>query len=396
MKIGFSLLLFLVTSLAWSAHSSSQVEETLYQEYRQSILNNSDNSLSGFTSFEHSLYADALWDLADENEQSALLALKSLPTVNFDLLTQLRIGILQIITGTSKSLPGTLTDELNSALIAPEPDRAIIYTIAGYEQELLKGGHAPLVELARPHKNFKDISLQGLTDNGTVLKDLFNHRPAREGVTLYMFCRQNRLHPCLMVMRDRQGEVVKNNDGTLWTHQALASSKKGLPAHVRSGNTPAGVHLINSVMPYADAPVSFGKFRRVILEFVPKSGDESRLKTLLPSSSQNQTWWMPSVVARDIGRNLLRIHGTGKINEDPKSSFYPFVRTSGCIAQRENTYDGVTYQDQRDLLDSLMDALDLAPTYDNETEIKGVLYLVEINAKGSAVTEKDLQGIGIL
>src|SRR5690606_14102858 len=103
----------------------------------------------------------------------------------------------------------------------------------------------------------------------------------------------------------------------IWTNPALASSARGIPSYSRNGNTPAGILTIDSVMPSADQQLSFGKFRRMILNFIPKSKNEVLTKKLLPESSHQNGWWKPAVVARDVGRNLLRIHGTGKINKDP-------------------------------------------------------------------------------
>jgi hypothetical protein len=133
----------------------------------------------------------------------------------------------------------------------------------------------------------------------------------------------------------------------------------------------------------------------MILNFIPKSKNEVLMKSLLPASSQVSDWWKPTTVARDIGRNLLRIHGTGKINTDKNTPYYPFMRTSGCIASRENTYDGVTFTDQRELLDMMMKAMDLAPSFENETSIKGILYLVEIDDLNEPVTLNDLALRGI-
>ena len=59
------------------------------------------------------------------------------------------------------------------------------------------------------------------------------------------------------------------------------------------------------------------------------------------------------------------------------------------------TYDGVKYKDQRGLLDSIMKAMDLATTYDNETQVKGILYLVEIDDVNAPVTLSDLAFRGI-
>jgi hypothetical protein len=71
------------------------------------------------------------------------------------------------------------------------------------------------------------------------------------------------------------------------------------------------------------------------------------------------------------------------------------MRTSGCIAQRENSYDGITYRDQRDLLNVLMAAQGLDVNFANEAKIKGMLFLIEIDDQNRAVTPTDLANIGI-
>ena len=133
----------------------------------------------------------------------------------------------------------------------------------------------------------------------------------------------------------------------------------------------------------------------MILNFIPKSRDEVLLKSLLPASSHQEDWWKPTVVARDAGRNLFRIHGTGKLNNDPLTPYYPFMRTSGCIAQRENTYPEKTYKDQRELLDNIMTAMDMVPNYQNEVKVKGILYLVDLDDKNAPVLAEDLALRGI-
>ena len=94
-----------------------------------------------------------------------------------------------------------------------------------------------------------------------------------------------------------------------------------------------------------------------------------------------------------MGRSDLRIHGTGRINDDPNSFHYPFRKTSGCVSQKEGTYGDITYFDQRRLLDTLMLNLGLSPEYNNEELIKGLFYLVEIDQKKSPVTLSEVENI---
>ncbi len=407
-----SLLVFammMVVSVV-NADTKSVVEETLYHEFQTAIQSKSSmkvKSHNGFTPFEQSLFVDALWDLAEENSPKALSYLNNEIPSHYDLVQKLRVGILRIKHKRAENLPIELSEQIVNSLQSPTTDIKVVYIIAAYESELLSAGHDEIISLAKAHPEYFDVALdQDRMEqiNEDIIEDLFHNTPDvttymngeyLKSVKIFMFCRTNRLYPCLMVMKNVHGEAVRNEEGKLWSNPALGSSARGLPSYVRNGNTPAGIHTIDSVMPYADATLSFGKFRRMILNFVPKSKDESLIKSLLPVSSQESDWWKSGVVARDIGRNLIRIHGTGKINTDKNTPYYPFMRTSGCIAQRENTYDGVTYKDQRNLLDSIMMAMDLAKTYDNETNIKGILYLVELDDTNAPVALEDLALRGI-
>lgn len=401
-----------ITSTGWAFESrpNTMVEESLYYNFQNAIQAQSKTktkSFFGFSSFEQSLFVDALWDLADEESPAAIEFLNTELPLHYDLVQKLRVGILRIKYKRAANLSYELTDELTNALQSPMVDLKIVYLIAAYETELAHTGHHSIITLAQSHPQYYDVkedpsAISDLTED--MVADIYHQTPDVatymngeyvKSVKIFMFCRTNRLFPCLMVMKNVHGEAVRLEDGTLWSNPSLASSSKGLPSYSRNGNTPEGVLSIDSVMPTADQQMSFGKFRRFILNFIPKSKNEVLLKSLLPASSKDADWWRNSVVSRDMGRNLLRIHGTGKINVDKETPYYPFMRTSGCIAQRENTYDGVTFKDQRDLLDSVMKAMDLAAIYENETHVKGLLYLVEIDDKNAPVALDDLALRGI-
>ncbi len=407
MKTWMAFLSLILLSTTALAKTSAYVEENLYFDFQKSILEGSNKSKLGFTQFDQSLYVDALWDLLEENSPEALKALDRVNTFSYDLVQKLRIAILRIKYDRVEEIPADLTAEIMSELHKPVSNKAVVYLIAAYEEEILKAGHKDMIELAKTHPEYFDVATdadakEDMTKD--MVADLFYRSPDVstymngeyvKSVKIFMFCRTNRIYPCLMVMRNVHGEEFRNDDGTLWTHPALASAKSGLPSYMRNGNTPAGIFTIDSVMPAADQQISFGKFRRLILNFVPKSKNEVLFKSLLPKTSQDDTWWKTSIVARDAGRNLFRIHGTGKSNTEPATPYFPFMRTSGCIAQRENSYDGITFKDQRDLLDGIMKAMDLEPIYANEPKIKGMIYVVDMDDTDAPVTLEDLNQVGI-
>jgi hypothetical protein len=212
---------------------------------------------------------------------------------------------------------------------------------------------------------------------------------------IYMFCRTDRRFPCLMTIKDKFGRALRYQNGALWTQPALALSAYGLAFDRRNGNTPSGVYQVDGVMPSADQTSSFGVFRRLILNFTSVSGGEENARLLLPELSSNSTWWRESTIARDIGRSLLRIHGTGSRNDNRNLPYYTHLSSLGCITQRELAYDGVSYRDQRNLLDSLMIAMDNLPQYSNETVIRAILYVVPIDSESRRVSPSDLARFGI-
>jgi hypothetical protein len=402
-----TLFMFATTALA-NIQSENVIEEVIYQNFKLNLQSkNKSNFLTGFSSFEQKLLVDAAWDIAEEGDPSVIDTLTESNTLHYDLIERLRVGILRIKFKRSSMLPQNLVEELINVLNQEKVDIRIVYIIAAYEEDVLSAGHIELIAKAKLHAEYFDVALDQERKNDItedMISDLFHKAPDVttymngeyvKSVKIFMFCRENRLYPCLMVMRNVHGEVVRDVDGIIWSHKSLASSARGLPSYTRNGNTPTGILTIDSVMPAADQQVSFGKFRRMILNFIPKSKNESLMKSLLPASSHTEDWWKSSVTARDIGRNLFRIHGTGKLNQDPSVPYYPFMRTAGCIAQRENTYDGVKYQDQRELLDAIMIAMNMETNFENEIKVKGILYLVEIDDKNAPVELEDLALRGI-
>lgn len=216
-------------------------------------------------------------------------------------------------------------------------------------------------------------------------------RSYKNKVRLYMFCRHNHEHPCLLLMKDKNGNWRRESSGKLWSQPKLGMSRHGLPAHQTNGDTPQGIYTIDSVMPEANRQLVFGKYRRLILNFIKPSRNEKDFLSLMPGNTQGLNWWREGKVARDVGRSLLRIHGTGIINLDPASSWYPFYPTSGCIASRENKYQGVEFHDQRSLLDEMMMAAGLPVQYENEAKLSGLLYVFDINSEERAVELADIE-----
>lgn len=354
------------------------------------------------------LAIDALWNLSFEDtletHRKIASVIEALPLDLLSLGDKVRAYIVFNRIGSTgiqgKLLRAAILGELERGQL---DKRSVL--IAYTHREFLKSefGLAPLERIfANQRQDLSDVREleRGFqAKSSQELRDLVfkNHRLAefRDGnylasAKVFMFCRRDRNYPCRFIIKNRDHDLVKDLDGKLWTQPALGQSSRGLPYDVTNGYTPSGVYTIDSVMPSADNQTAFGSFRRMILNFVPKSTSESELKLALPELSINNTWWKESVVARDVGRNSLRIHGTGKYNSEPESTYYPHIRTSGCVSQLEGKYASRAYKDQRSVLDVMMKALGLTPRYENERSIKGMLYVIEVDDSRRSVQAADI------
>jgi hypothetical protein len=215
------------------------------------------------------------------------------------------------------------------------------------------------------------------------LQDLLNMENGK--LTLFALLHNDRTRTGKMLIRRPNGQFLLNASGHLWSIPILGLSSRGLPFNHSNGETPQGIFTIDSVMPLADKNEEFGAFRRLIVNFIPKSDEEVKLKEYMPTSQYSLDWWKPGVVAREMGRSLLRIHGSGSSTNILKP-YYPMVPTSGCLATNEvNLFGLYQSRDQRNLLDALMLSLDLTPNFDNESKIHGLLYVVEFDGKFQAL-----------
>jgi hypothetical protein len=248
-------------------------------------------------------------------------------------------------------------------------------------------------------------NLEIMPPNTTQLRDLVKQAPDvdefADGVyhrkpRMYQFCRLNRDFQCRLLMMDENKNWVRDDNGTPWSLPVLGRSRRELPFNQYGGHTPAGIYTIDGVMPEANKQAVYGKYRRLIIEFISDSEEEVELKKLLPLSNYEANWWTESTIARDVGRDLFRVHGTLRRNDNSATPYYPLYPTLGCVATREAEYDGVDYQDQRQLLDVFMVTQGLAPRYENETRIKGLLYVIEIDDTEGAVELADLEQLGLL
>ena len=404
MAISKSLMIFIVAVSTAHAFANSVQEERIYDEYAYTISRYP--ALIPMVSVSQpnkKLLVDALWDAVFVNKQPHLSRqIEGIDDALFKQADQVRLSILRSFPKRAQ-LNDRLATRILQTMQLKEFERSIVeqrtlLTVFAYRSLLASN---PVIDdiLDKLGDIFKKKKFR--TKTKAEVKDLFFQTPGLEaykggkyanGVRLFMFCRKSRKFPCRILMKGKDGQPVLTEDGQqLWSQPALGLSRRNKPYNVRNGNTPSGVYTIDSVMPHANKQRIYGKFRRFIINFVPKSANETFHKHFLPPSALDKKWWKQAVAARDVGRNLLRIHGTGIIRSTPMDPYHPLRPTFGCVMQREGFVSGARYKDQRILLDHSMRAVDLEPVFKNETKLVGALYVIDLDNLRRSVTYADLQ-----
>ncbi|MBX2865317.1 MAG: hypothetical protein KTR27_17340 [Leptolyngbyaceae cyanobacterium MAG.088] len=232
------------------------------------------------------------------------------------------------------------------------------------------------------------------------LQELLDWSIAPDQLHLYVLCSTDRGDLCQMVLKDRQGNFVREDGGQPWSVPlGLRTLHTGLSWNFTRGETPQGIYRIEGTIPQPDTDYfrPYGQFALVQLfiphepgvqAFVPGgtqsktaqtpwSGGLAAYQSLLPPAWRNylpiqQTYW-----AGKAGRNYFRIHGTG---EDPaffaNSRHYPASEgwnpTIGCLSAIE------IYDHQGQLQRADMPKILAALTAIGGEEFSGYLVVVDV------------------
>lgn len=188
------------------------------------------------------------------------------------------------------------------------------------------------------------------------LGDLLNRTIAPKQLHLYVICSRDRGVLCQTVLKDRQGNFVRQG-GQLWSMPLLLRSIHGVRWNFVRGDSPQGIYRIESIVPQPDDEFfrAYGQFSLINLyvphepgarEFLPGrsgtfTGDVNAYRALLPPSWRNYFPIQQSYWAGRIGRSLFRIHGTGespdffKGKERYPQESYNWNPSIGCLSALE-------------------------------------------------------------
>ncbi len=228
-------------------------------------------------------------------------------------------------------------------------------------------------------------------------KKLYNNFFSKDflkgNIIMYSLQRKNRDYPGLVIIKDKNGNFIKDSSGAIFNIPQLARSITNLPFYLHYGNTPQGIFFMhgfqvsmsNFIGPTANVQLSLPQ-ETSIKNFLRDSITDTiwnfdLYKKLIPVSLQNYLPLYQTYYAGAAGRTEIIAHGT---TIDPSfylnKNYYPLTPSEGCLCTKE-IWNGKRLQsDQQKLVNALLKA----------GGADGYCVVIELDDKQSAVTLNDV------
>ena len=227
-----------------------------------------------------------------------------------------------------------------------------------------------------------------------VLKDIVSKNFLPGQIVMYSFQRKNRDYPGMVLIRNADGNFVRDSSGNLFHLPQLARSISNLPGYLRNGNTPQGifkmfgfgVSMSNFIGPTANVQMGMP-----VELSIQKFFDDSTIldsawtigwyQKLIPKKLQSYLPLYDSYYAGLAGRSEIIAHGT-TIEPDYYAGkpYFPLTPTQGCLCTKEIWNGKRLESDQQKLVNGLLEA----------GGANGYCVVIEIDDKQAPVAIKDL------
>ena len=202
------------------------------------------------------------------------------------------------------------------------------------------------------------------------IKDCLDKKYLKNNVVLYSIQRKNRNYPGIVIIKDGNGNFVRDDKGNIFSVPQLARSISSLPFYLTNGNTPQGIFRMHGfevsrsqalgptqniqlMMPYE---ISVQKFLNDS-SIADTGWVIERYKELLPGSWKKYFPAYETYYASKAGRTEIIAHGTTVDPEYYKGQpYYPHTPTEGCLCTKEiwSALDGKrTESNQQKLVDAI-------------------------------------------
>ena len=192
-------------------------------------------------------------------------------------------------------------------------------------------------------------------------------------ILMLSFQRRNRNYPGVVIIRDADGNFIKDDDGKIFFVPQLARSLSDLPAYLTNGNTPEGIFRMDGfdtsrssfIGPTTNIQLTMPFEYNAAHFFRDSSLNENdwnidRYKSLLPPELKNYYPLYQTYYAGKAGRTEIIAHGT---TIDPawykNKPYFPLTPTQGCLCCKEiwNEENGrLVESDQQKLVNAIIKA----------------------------------------
>jgi hypothetical protein len=207
----------------------------------------------------------------------------------------------------------------------------------------------------------------------SLLPQLLSDKFLPQNIVVFSFQRKNRDYPGITIVRDKDGNFLKDEYGDIFFVPQLARSITNLPFYLSDGNTPQGifkmdgldVSRVNYIGPTENIQLRI-PFETSIRDFLNDTTitdsvwTEDLYKKLLPENCKNYPPLYETYFAGKAGRTEIIAHGT---TIDPEyyseQPYYPNTPTEGCLCAKEiwSEENGKRLQsDQQQLVDAVKKA----------------------------------------
>ena len=224
------------------------------------------------------------------------------------------------------------------------------------------------------------------------IADLMTENFLKNEIVIFSFQRNNRNYPGLVMVRDKDGNFVKDATGIYFSVPQLARSLSNMPGYLSNGNTPQGIFKMigfgNSKSTFIGPTTNI----QMVMPFeksedVPDSVTQNfglNYASLLPDSWKNYFPLFEAYYAGLAGRTEIIAHGT-TVNPDyyKAQPYYPLTPTAGCLCTKE-IWDNVDGQRKESDQQKLVNALKIVGG------ANGYCVVVEIDDQQKSISIKDI------
>ena len=227
-----------------------------------------------------------------------------------------------------------------------------------------------------------------------VLKEILNKDFLPNQIVMYSFQRKDRDYPGMVLLRNADGDFIKDSLGNIFHIPQLARSITNLPGYLRNGNTPQGIFRMYGFgvsMSSFIGPTANVQMGMPVELSLQKFFDDSTIsdtawtidwyQKLIPNKLKNYLPLYESYYAGLIGRSEIIAHGT---TIDPTfyfgKTYYPLTPTQGCLCTKEIWNGKRLESDQQKLVNGLLKA----------GGANGYCVVIELDNKHAPVTIGDL------